>query len=187
MSAARFARILILGLICARAPLCDAAARDAAEGQIPTREQLIGAWRLVSIDLSGPTGPLVDPFYQADSEGIIVYDSSGWMSVQIAAPHRRLLEVPASRSPPAGSGPVSRRKAAAFDTYYSYYGTWDLDEQAGVVTHHVKSSLISAETGISYAQNVALQGRRLTFTVRDRSHGKETVRRKVWERIAGTQ
>jgi hypothetical protein len=57
----------------------------------------------------------------------------------------------------------------------------------GVVTHHVKSSLIPAETGLSYAQNATLEGGRLIFTVRNRTHGKETVRRKVWERIAGNR
>jgi hypothetical protein len=128
---------------------------------------------------------MADPFYQPESEGIIVYDLSGWMSVQIAAPHRPTFEVPASRSPSAAAEPLSRRKTAAFDTYYSYYGTWDFDEATGVVTHHVKSSLIPAETGLSYAQNVTLDGARLTFTTRDVSHGKETVRRKVWERIEG--
>ena len=187
MQAAGYGRLLVLWLICILAPLCDAGARDPGDGPIPTRQQLIGAWRLVSIDLSGPSGPIVDPFYQADSEGIIVYDSSGWMSVQIASPHRQAFEVPASRSPGSATGLLSRRKAAAFDTYYSYYGTWDLDKVTGVVMHHVKSSLIPAETGLSYAQNVSLKGSRLTFTVGDRSHGKETVRRKVWERIAGTQ
>jgi hypothetical protein len=127
---------------------------------------------------------MVDPFYQPDSDGIIVYDASGWMSIQIAAPHRQAFEVPASRSPAAAIGALSPRKAAAFDTYYSYYGTWDLDAATGVVTHHVKSSLIPAETGLSYAQNVTLEGGRLTFTLRDKDHGEETIRRKVWERIA---
>ena len=179
-----FKRMLVVGFICIWAPICWAPAHDAGDGPIPAKEQLIGAWRLLRIDMSGPTGPMVDPFYQPDSDGIIVYDASGWMSIQIAAPHRQAFEVPASRSPAAAIGALSPRKAAAFDTYYSYYGTWDLDAATGVVTHHVKSSLIPAETGLSYAQNVTLEGGRLTFTLRDKDHGEETIRRKVWERIA---
>jgi hypothetical protein len=182
-----FARSLVFGFIFVSAPLCWAGSREPRDGPIPTRQQLIGAWRLVSIDLSGPNGPVVDPFYQADSMGIIVYDVSGWMSVQIAAPHRPTWEVPALRVPSAATGLSSRRKAAAFDTYYSYYGTWSLDEVRGVVTHYVTSSLIPAETGLSYAQDVALEGGRLTFSTRDRTYGKETVRRKVWVRITGLQ
>ena len=187
MQAAGYRRLVVLWLICACAAVCEAGARDRADGPVPTRQQLIGAWRLVTIELSGPSGPIVDPFYQADSQGIIVYDSSGWMSVQIAAPHRQAFDVPASQSPSSQTAEQSRRKAAAYDTYYSYFGTWDLDEMTGVVTHYVKSSLIPAETGLSYAQNATLESGRLTFTVRNRTHGKETVRRKVWERIAGIE
>jgi hypothetical protein len=74
-------------------------------------------------------------------------------------------------------------KAEAFDTYYSYYGTWDYDAATSVVTHHVKSSIIPAETGLDYAQTVTLEGAHLIFTVRSGSPGTETVRKKVWERL----
>ena len=36
----------------------------------PTRQELIGAWRLVSIQIEGPTGPMLDPFYNEDSTGL---------------------------------------------------------------------------------------------------------------------
>jgi hypothetical protein len=74
-------------------------------------------------------------------------------------------------------------KAEAFDTYYSYYGTWDYDAATSVVTHHVKSSIIPAETDLDYAQTVTLEGGHLIFTVRSGSPGTETVRKKVWERL----
>ena len=56
--------------------------------RIPTREQLIGAWRLVSIESATPGGAVVDPFFEKGSAGFIVYDASGWMSVQISGPHQ---------------------------------------------------------------------------------------------------
>jgi hypothetical protein len=172
------------GLICLCASL-RAPASDPAGTQHPTRQQLIGAWRLVRIEFSGPSGPIVDPFYQADSTGIIIYDGSGWMNVQIVAPHRPAFEVPTSRLSPAATTKEARSKSDAFDTYYAYFGSWIYDEAASVVTHHVESSLIAAETGLSYAQRVTLEEGRLIFTVRDRKNGQETVRRKVWERIPG--
>jgi len=178
-----FARFALWWLIVLCAPLSQAAstARDGAQHLM--RQQLVGAWRLVSIEYSGPLGPIVDPFYQADSTGIIVYDSSGWMSVHIAAPHRQAWDVPASRLSSAAAGQDVQLKAAAFDTYYAYFGTWDLDETASVVNHHVKSSLIPAETGLNYSQKVTLESGRLIFTTRDGKKGEETIRRKVWERI----
>ena len=154
-----------------------------------TRQQLVGARRQVRIEISDASGPRVDPFYQADSVGIIVYDASGWMSCQIAAPHRRAAAgmpavVPAWRVGAAATPEESQKKAAAFDTYYAYFGTWDYDDTTSVVTHHVESSLIPAETGLRYSQVATLEGGRLIFTVRDSTSGKETLRTKVWERLS---
>jgi hypothetical protein len=147
------------------------------------RQQLIGAWRLAAIEYSGPHGETVDPYYQAGSSGIIIYDRSGWMSVQITGQNRRKWEVPAVRVPPPAGEDDAALKAEAFDTYYSYYGTWDYDEATSVVTHHVKSSIIPAESGLDYAQTVTLEGGQLIFTVRSGSPAAETVRKKVWERL----
>jgi Lipocalin-like domain len=158
-----------------------------ADGAAPvTRQQLIGAWRLMSIEYRGPNGELPDPFYQPDSMGIIIYDASGWMSVHISAPHRRSWTVPESRSPPAAAAGDAQLKAAAFDTYYAYYGTWTYQEAAGTVTHHLKTSLIPAESGLDYTQAVTLEGGRLVFTTHSRNNGAEITRRKVWERITVT-
>jgi len=167
------------------ASLRPAASADGGGPAHLARRDLIGAWRLVRIEYSGPHGSIADPFYQADSTGIIIYDSSGWMSVHIVAPHRRGWEVPAARSSSIAMSQDTRLKAAAFDTYYSYSGTWDFDEATSVITHHVKSSLIPAETGLNYAQQATLESGRLVFTVRSGSKGEETVRRKIWERVSG--
>ena len=173
-----------LGVWCLCALLHPAASADRGDTAHVTGQDLIGAWRLVRIEYSGPLGPIVDPFYQAGSTGVIIYERSGWMSVHIVAPHRRAWEVPASRSSPGAMSQDLPLKAAAFDTYYTYFGTWDLDDATSVVTHHVNSSLIPAESGLSYAQKVTIENGRLIFTVRSGSKGEETVRRKVWERVS---
>jgi hypothetical protein len=177
------ARLSLLWTICLCVPLGEAAPFERADARHPTEQQLIGAWRLVSIDLSGPNGPIVDSFYQADSSGLIIYDSSGWMSVQITAPHRQAWPVPASRSSPDASVQHALLKAAAFDTYYAYHGTWTYDQAKSVVTHHVDASLIPAEIGLNYAQTVTMDTGHLIFTGRDDENGEVIVRRKVWERI----
>jgi hypothetical protein len=174
--------VLLLWLSCLRTSPCEAGPHDGHRDDA-ARQQLIGAWRLAAIEYLGPHGETVDPYYQAGSSGIIIYDSSGWMSVQITAQDRRKWEIPAVRVP----GPVRKEDAAleadAFDTYYSYFGTWDYDAATSVVTHHVKSSLIPAETGLDYAQTITLEGGQLIFTVRSGGPGTETIRRKVWVRL----
>jgi hypothetical protein len=172
--------ISLLWLSCLRSSPCEAGPHDRRSQA--ARQQFIGAWRLAAIEYTGPQGETVDPYYQPGSSGIIIYDSSGWMSVQITAQNRRQWGVPAVRVP-RPPGEDAALKAEAFDTYYSYYGTWDYDAATSVMTHHVKSSIIPAETGMDYAQTITLEGGRLTFTVRSGRPGAETVRKKVWERL----
>jgi hypothetical protein len=161
---------------------------SAAAERIPpphaTRQELIGAWRLVSIQIEGPKGPMIDPFYNADSTGLLVYDASGWMSVQIEGLHRPAMEAPASR-PPQDTPHDAALKAAVLDTYYAYFGTWEYDEATATVTHFIKSSLIPGETGVSYSQTVTLDGGRLVFTTRREVAGGTAVQKKVWQRISG--
>ena len=149
-----------------------------------TRQELIGAWRLVSIQIEGPDGPMLDPFYNADPTGMLIYDPSGWMSVQIAGQHRPSMEAPASRPARPHTPEIAQLEAAVLDTYYAYVATWEYDKATSTVTHRVKTSLIPGETGMSYSQTVTLDGGNLIFTVRREAPGGATVQKKVWKRIS---
>jgi hypothetical protein len=162
--------------------VCVPAASPGSAGGPLRREDLIGAWHLVGMTYSGPDGR-VDPFYQPNSTGLIIYDSSGWMSVEIGAPHRAKWEVPGGRMAPS-DGDEARIKAAALDGYYAYYGRWDFDERSSIVTHHVASALLPAEEGLDYSQTLTLDHGRLVFTTHTGSAGREVVRTKTWERTA---
>ena len=161
----------------------ELAARPDPPGLHPTREQLVGAWRLVSIATTSPAGAVADAFFEPGSAGLIVYEASGWMSVDITGPHRVGWPIPESRSAATLEHDM-RLKAAAYDSYYAYFGTWDYDQAGSVVTHHVRSSLIPAETGLDYAQQVSVAGNRMTFTGHGRDHGHDVTRTKVWERLS---
>jgi hypothetical protein len=156
---------------------------DAGSPERLTRDQLVGVWRLLRIDYMGPGGPMDDPFYQAGSTGLLIYDRSGWMSVDIEAPDRPQFEVPKRRNPPDEGAKLSALKASAFDSYYTYHGTWEFNAATSELVHHVISSLLSAESGATYTQTAALEGDRLILTNRSGAAGKETLRRKVWERV----
>jgi hypothetical protein len=167
----------------ARAGRADAAAAPTgAHRAVTAGGDLIGAWQLRAIEYRGPHGETRDPYYQAASTGILIYDPSGWMSVQITAPDRRPWKASEQRVP-ASSAAASALVAAAFDSYYSYYGRWDFDPAAAVVTHHVAASLIPSEVGRSYTQAVSFEGNYLVFTNRGDGPGAPTLRRKIWERM----
>jgi hypothetical protein len=175
----------LLAFICRSAAPYHLAVSEPGRAPHATRQELIGAWRLVSIQILGPKGPMPDPFYNADSSGMLVYDASGWMSVQIAGQPRPAMDAAASRPTPTDTAETARLKAAVLDTYYAYFGTWEFDEASSTVTHHIKSSLIPGESGKSYSQTVSLDGGELIFTIRHEKAGGAIVQKKVWKRISG--
>lgn len=149
-----------------------------------TRHDLIGTWRLLSIRLVGPDGPTVDPFFGTDPSGILVYDPSGWMSVQIVAGQRPAMDAPASFVSRETAGETTQDvqlKASVLDTYYAYFGRWRYDEATSSVVHDIESSLIPGESGKSYSQTVSLVGGHLVFS--RRAMNGAIVQEKVWERV----
>jgi hypothetical protein len=129
---------------------------------------------------------MTDPFYNEGSTGVLIYDPSGWMSVQIVGQPRPDMDVSASRPGRADSAEEDRLKAEVLDSYYAYFGTWTYDETSSTVTHHIKSSLFPSETGVSYTQTATLEGENLVFKVRRDARGGATVQQKVGDECGTT-
>ena len=151
-------------------------ALSAAEQQ-SLRSRLLGVWSLTeAVTIKGDE---TFPWFgrHLPITGNLMYADSGWMSVQIAG---------------AVPGIISRadfiKLAAAdrvvwFDEYYAYFGTFEIDEVAHVVTHHVVNSLIPYEAATALKRDVAIDGGILTLLTppRDESGGK-TFNRLVWKK-----
>jgi lipocalin-like protein len=150
----------------------------------PTRQAIIGAWRLAEIDYSGPKGALPDPVFGPNPQGILIYDQSGWMSVQIVTANRPAMTKPASRTSHVLTLDDAKLAIAAFDTYYAYFGNWDFDAGTSIVTHHLTSSLLPYETGLEYRREVRLDGAQLRLTARLQEAGEERTRSLLWTRIS---
>jgi len=162
----------------------QSAAPKREEAAAMTKQSVIGAWRLVSIDYSGPDGALADPVFGPTPQGIIVYDQTGWMSVQIVTANRPVMRRPATRTSGVVTADDAKLAAAAFDTYYAYFGTWEFNAATSVITHHVKSSLLPYETGLEYRREATFDGAHLKLTARSQESGEARQRTLVWERIA---
>ena len=142
-------------------------------------QKLVGAWRLVSVEGSDPT------FHFAFDHptGVIIYDRSGWMSVQI--------DIKGIRKPfvngPAGG--TDEEKIYAFNNYLAYYGTYTLDLKAQTVTHHLQDASIPNSRGVNNVRWFEFQGNdRLILIPREDGKGGVIDRRNatfklVWERI----
>lgn len=96
------------------------------------KEKLIGAWRLAWEDEQGTDGKMK---HIVDHKGTIVYTSDGHMSVQIM--------LPSTDAPRDVDNPVKYDQGG----YEAYYGSYDVNEQAHTVTHHVQGALVRALIG----------------------------------------
>jgi hypothetical protein len=115
----------------------------AAEPQQDTvTKNLLGAWRLVSVEGTDATRPLA---YDHPT-GIIIYDRSGRMSAQVAVTGDRK---PFVNGP--GSGTLAE-KAAAFNSYIAYFGTYTLDSKEQTITHHIEENLVPGRRGVKYVR-----------------------------------
>jgi hypothetical protein len=143
---------------------------------------LLGAWRLVTIETIRPNGSIIYPFYGRHPEGLIVYDASGWMSVQIASDPKPTLPKGDSRGEFLKAPPS--QKAAAADGYYAYYGQYTLDVAKSTVTHHLRDALLPGERGKDFLRQYSINNGRLTLVARMHELGEDHVRRLVWQKLA---
>src|ERR1700687_190750 len=100
----------------------------------------VDAWRLVAVEGNPPGRPGV---YDRPT-GLLMYDSSGHISVQI------VIRADRKSSGPYTKGLLSAtldEKAAAFDNYAAYFGTYAVDAEAGTVTHHLENNLVPGRQG----------------------------------------
>lgn len=145
------------------------------------RDQLPGAWRLVAVETIKPNGEVIYPYYGKHPEGLLIYDRSGWMSVQILSDPRPTVPTVDSREEFLAA--PADQKMKAIDGYYAYAGTWTVDETKSTVTHHIEQSLYPAERGENGTRHVVLEGERLTLTAKTHEMGEEHERKLVWQRL----
>ena len=94
----------------------------------PANEKLVGAWRLVSLRGPGPDGKMTRT---TDIKGMLLYTRDGHMSVQ--------LMYPKSAS--------ELTNDYVKDGYEASFGSYDVDERAHTVTHHVQGSITDGLVG----------------------------------------
>ena len=140
------------------------------EAQGSLRAQLIGTWRLVSTEqVREGEAPVFS--LGPSPAGMITYTPEGRMQVQLASTIR----------PPVRTTIEQQRELLR--TYTAYFGTFDVDERAGTVTHHRDGTQAPGER--DFVRTINLSGNRLVLvtptTVVD---GKKRFARITWERMS---
>jgi hypothetical protein len=141
-------------------------------------ERLVGAWSLVSYEVLTAAGTTQHPL-GADAVGLLIYGPVGLMTVQIMARERKSWRV---RSLGAER---TAEVAAAAEGYLAYAGTYEVDEAARTVTHHVELSLIPNWVGRPQQRTVDLRADSLTLTAEpSRFRDEMATPRLTWRRAA---
>jgi lipocalin-like protein len=83
---------------------------------------------------------------------------------------------------------TDKEKAAAFDSYTAYYGTYTFEPENGIVIHHLEGSITPGQIGQDNIRYFELQGNRLTLSVANDGKGgrlarKDTTSHLTWEKI----
>jgi len=163
-------RHLVFALLGACALALTAYAADPAAG-------FIGSWDLVSLENRGADGSVHQPF-GAHPVGRITYTADGLMSAQIMHETR----VPFAGTALYGGTPAE--KAAAYSGYIAYYGSFDVDPAAGIVTHHVTGSLLPNWVGGNQVRFYRFEGEHLVLSSKPfAAFGTEVTPHVVWRKV----
>jgi hypothetical protein len=103
--------------------------------------------------------------------GIIMYDAHGNMAVQIQ---------PDLQRPKYTGTPTPEQMAERMRGYTAYFGTYSIDEKAGIVTHHRQGMLDAGAVDFVRKFELAPGGNRITLTPVG-STGRST--HLTWERV----
>jgi hypothetical protein len=145
----------------------------------PTTAQLIGTWKLISIEdtIAGRAQASVD--LGAHPDGFLMYQHDGHMCAVLADGTR-----PAWKDK---SKPTNAEKIAYYDTFIAYCGTFKVDSEKSIVYHYPTVAWAPEFVGSTQSRPFRLEGDRLIITVtEDLPDLKMEKRVLVWERSKPT-
>jgi hypothetical protein len=128
-------------------------------------EDLIGIWTLISCRGESASGETRYPYGETPS-GRLTYHSNGLMSAFLQATDRQTF------AGDLGQG-TSEEIVAAFNSFHAYCGSYTLDGEAGVVTHHVEIARLPDYVGSDQVRYLLLKGDLLTIRTAPRMEGGE--------------
>jgi lipocalin-like protein len=134
---------------------------DAASQQGSIKDQLVGAWTLVSINRSATFG--------SDPKGVAFFDGSGHFIIAVMRSDR-----PKYAINDRAQGTIEENKATAQGTL-TYFGTYSINEADHVIAVHVVSSSFPNWDGADQKRIFTLAGDELKLANRVASAGEGTT------------
>lgn len=155
------------------------AASEAAAGKL-----LIGSWKLVSrvtTDVDGKV--LMDAGLAEVPNGILIYDQAGHVAAQLSR-QGRTMDMLADECRKAQLVKGTNDTAQTILGYDAYFGTYTVNEAAGVVTHHLESALFPGDIGKSIERRFVIAGDTLRIVFNTSlQDGTRVTRTLIWTRL----
>lgn len=129
---------------------------------------LVGTWRLVSYtDTVAGEAPI--RAYGVDPIGLFIFTADGHVSISIM------------RNPPDMTAPTTDpdRQACTPGWFCAYFGTYDVDYEAGTWVTHVRGGNIPAYLGTDQRRHFSIRGDRLIISESGEVGGKSVQRERV--------
>ena len=149
----------ILGMAGMTLLACAVLAGNAAAQQKTLKEQLVGAWTLVSTDATAKDGTKRQAF-GANPKGILILDTSGRYAVVLGRPDRPKFKASDNfrlDTPAAEFGEAAR-------AFTAYFGTWSVNEADKTLIRQYEGALIPNEEGREIKSSVSLAGNELKLS-----------------------
>jgi hypothetical protein len=143
----------------------------------PKVAQLLGTWKLVSIEDTMTDGKVQPPTqYGPHPHGFIMYQPDGYMCATIVNSDRPVWKDPAKAT--------DAEKIAYYDSFLAYCGTFKLDSATSTVTHFPEVAWSPSFVGSTQPRPFRLEGNRLIITATRGLLNPEIQKRVlVWERV----
>ena len=123
------------------------------------KDRIVGTWKIISWETVRPDGQVTNIWMGPHPTGLIIYQSNGYMAVQIMADPR-----PTFAQLPSATPPSSDEFRNAFFGYYAYWGTYSIDAAGKSVIHNVQGSERPHEVGRKYERSALIEGTRIVLT-----------------------
>ena len=120
--------------------------------QANTAESLVGTWRLLVADDRLDAKSPWEHSYGKNPLGYFVYDNTGHVFIQFCTN---------PPTPPFSAGdfqPTAHEAESAYLNYVAYFGTYTVDAERHIVTHHVEGSLLPSYTATDQVRPYHLHG-----------------------------
>ncbi len=123
----------------------------------PTVAQLVGTWKLVSVEDTANGKTQAAARYGPNPAGFLMYEADGYMCATLGQGDRPAWKNPAQAT--------DAEKIAYYDTLVAYCGTYKLDPAKSMVTHYPTIAWMPAYVGSAQPRPFRLEGDKLIITV----------------------